>query len=423
MRSPVQPDIPKTPLAVVLKGYPRLSETFIAQEILELERRGFDITIYSLRQPYDPDIHPIHREIQAAVHYLPEYLHQQPMRVLKALVANCTLGGFWSSAGHFIKDFCRDPTRNRIRRFGQALVLSHERDRRCQWLYAHFMHTPASVASYASTLTGLPWSISAHAKDIWTLQEWEKKQKLRSVRWLVTCTASNYQHLRALADDPNKVNLLYHGIDLNRFPDPRPAQTHTQSDSAQTISIVSVGRLVEKKGYQFLLQALARLPASQNWHFTHIGGGTLQSELAAQATQLGLADKITWLGSQPQQRVLELYRESDLFVLPSIVGADGDRDGLPNVLMEAQSQRLACLSTNISGIPELIEHGVTGWLVAQQDSAALTTALSLLLDDPALRARLASAGFDRLHREFSHRVCIEKLASLLSDPPAAAAPG
>ncbi len=398
-------------IALVLKGYPRLSETFIAQEILELEHKGFDIAIHSLREPYDSDIHPIHREIKAPVHYLPEYLHRQPLRVGRALLANLFNRSFWPALGEFLIDLAHDPTRNRVRRFGQALVLRQDLAPDRQWIYAHFMHTPASVASYASTLTGLPWSISAHAKDIWTLGTREKQNKLRSVQWLVTCTRANYLHLRELAPEPDKVHLLYHGIDLRRFPDPGTRQA---DDS--TVAIVSVGRLVEKKGYRYLLQALAELPADLHWHFTHIGGGTLQRDLEAQANALGLSDKINWLGSQPQQRVLEQYRQSDIFVLPSIVGEDGDRDGLPNVLMEAQSQRLACLSTNISGIPELIDHCVSGWLTEEKNSDALRDALARLIADDELRRRLADAGFERLHKHFSHLACIEQLHELLAQP-------
>jgi glycosyltransferase involved in cell wall biosynthesis len=400
-------------IALVLKGYPRLSETFIAQEILELERRGFDIAIHSLRKPYDSDTHPIHREISASVNYLPEYLHKQPLRVIKALLAGLFSARFWRVFGTFLIDLAHDPTRNRIRRFGQALVLRQDLAPDREWIYAHFMHTPASVAGYASTLTGLPWSISAHAKDIWTLGTREKRIKLASSQWLVTCTRANYLHLRDIAPSPDKVHLLYHGIDLRRFPDPG-----VRERTDETIAIVSVGRLVEKKGYRYLLQALAELPAHLRWHFTHIGGGTLQRDLETLAEKLGLSDKISWLGAQPQQRVLEQYRESDIFVLPSIIGDDGDRDGLPNVLMEAQSQRLACLSTDISGIPELIDHGVSGWLVEEKNSDALRDGLARLIDDDNFRRQLADAGFGRLHRDFSHLSCIEQLHQLLAPPQA-----
>ena len=165
-----------------------------------------------------------------------------------------------------------------------------------------------------------------------------------------------------------------------------------------------------------LLDALTKLPEGLNWHFSHIGGGELLGALKARAIELGLERRIDWLGALPQTEVLSLYRKADLFVLPSRISDDGDRDGLPNVLMEAQSQRLACLSTSISGIPELIIHRQTGWLVPQQDSAALSKALKALIADPILRDQLANAGFKRVHRHFSLEGGINQLVKKLGGP-------
>ena len=163
-------------VAFVLKGYPRLSETFIAQEIAALEKRGLEILIVSLRRPTDGALHAVHREIKAEVLYLPEYLLLEPVRLLRAAFrAGKNLS---KTLKVWLKDLARDPTPNRIRRFGQALVLAAEAPRDVAWLHAHFLHTPASVARYAAMLLGLPWSGSAHAKDIWTTPEWEKREKL-----------------------------------------------------------------------------------------------------------------------------------------------------------------------------------------------------------------------------------------------------
>jgi glycosyltransferase involved in cell wall biosynthesis len=179
------------------------------------------------------------------------------------------------------------------------------------------------------------------------------------------------------------------------------------------VQLVSVGRAVDKKGYDFLLDALADLPRDLNWTFSHIGGGELMHRLQQQARELGLENRINWLGALPQTEVLALYRKADLFVLPSRISNNGDRDGLPNVLMEAQSQRLACLSTNISGIPELIVHARTGWLVPQQDSRALCEAIQQLACDPQLRNSLARAGFERVHEKFSFDAGIDQLVAKL----------
>lgn len=387
----------------LLKGYPRLSETFIAQEIRALEQRGLPIEIWSLRFPTDKHRHPVHGEIAAPVTYLPEYLYQEPMRVLRGFLKALGRPGFGRMLSQWLKDFRRDTTANRGRRFGQACVLAAEMPTDTARLHAHFLHTPASVAYYAHLMTGIPWSCSAHAKDIWTSPDWEKREKLGSLDWLVTCTASGHAHLRALSPDPAKINLVYHGLDFTRFPEPpvRAAGVRTE--------ILSVGRLVPKKGYPTLLAALAQLPPQLDWHLTQIGGGPLDVELKALARNLGIADRIDWLGALPQERVLAAYRAADIFVLAAQIAADGDRDGLPNVLMEAQSQRLACIATDIGGIPELIRDGETGLLVPPEDATALAAALGSLIADPARRHALGHAGFARVRGEFSMNAGIDDL--------------
>ena len=177
--------------------------------------------------------------------------------------------------------------------------------------------------------------------------------------------------------------------------------------------LISVGRAVDKKGYEYLLAALAALPQTLYWRFVHIGGGELLPQLQRQAQELGIDGRIEWLGALPQTEVLAHYRDADLFVLPSKISDDGDRDGLPNVLMEAQSQRLACLSTRVSGIPELVIHAETGWLVEQKDTPALTQALETLMRDPEQRQRLGQAGFERVRQHFSMDRGIDTLVERL----------
>lgn len=401
-------------VAIILKGYPRLSETFIAQEIRALEIRGFKLCLFSLRKPTDPTSHPIHGEIEAPVYYLPEYVRDDRSRVFRAWLSVRKNPGYQQAWRTFLGDLKRDFSRNRMRRFAQALVLANEMPSSVQHYYSHFMHTPASVTYYASLINQKPWSISAHAKDIWTIEDWEKKEKIASAEWLVTCTSANVDHLRQLADEPERVSLLYHGLDFDRFPDieRRPGQ-RDGSDIENPVRIISVGRAVNKKGYDFLLDALADLPAQIHWRFSHIGGGELLEQLQARAIELKLENRIDWLGALPQTDVLAQYRQADLFVLPSRISNNGDRDGLPNVLMEAQSQRLACLSTDISGIPELIDHAKTGWLVPQKDSAALKRALQLLITDVAQREFIAEAGLERVRAHFSLDVGIDQLVSKL----------
>jgi len=424
MAEPAHPsaDLSPAPVAVLLKGYPRLSETFIAQELLALQKRGLPLRLYSLRLPTDKTVHPVHREIAAPVDYLPEYLHQAPWTVLKAWWRGRRRPGWKAARPAFFRALRLDRTPNRGRRFGQALVLADRLPPEIRHLYAHFLHTPASVARYAALLTGRTWSCSAHAKDIWTIPDWEKREKLDEMQWLVTCTASGAEHLRGLAAAPAKIALVYHGLDLARFP-PNPAQPGDRDGRGAPVRILTVGRAVPKKGFDDLLQALAALPRDLAWRLTHVGGGELKDELRALAARLGIAERVEWKGALPQAEVLELYREADLFVLASKVAADGDRDGLPNVLMEAASQRLACLSTALPGIQELLEDEASGLLVPPADPAALSAALGRLIADPALRRRLGEAAEARVWRSFDAERTFEDLAGRfgLAQPRLAAA--
>lgn len=398
-------------VAVILKGYPRLSETFIARELLALEKRGFDLRLISLRHPTDKARHPVHDEISAPVMYLPEYLHHEPMRVLRAWTSARRLPGYAKAKAIWKRDFERDRTRNRVRRFGQACVLATELPNDVDRLYAHFLHTPASVARYAAIMRGLPWMCSAHAKDIYTSPDWELAEKMADLEWLATCTAHNVEHLGRLPGvEASKINLVYHGLDFSRFPD-----TPERDEHADPVTILSVGRAVEKKGYPGLLRALSQLPTELDWRLVHIGGGALTNTLQQQASDLGLDDRVDWLGARAQADVFDAYVSSDVFVLNSRIAGDGDRDGLPNVLMEAQAMGLPCVATRVSAIPELIDDGDTGLLVPPDDDAALAQALRRLIEDQALRRRIGNAGHDRVHRMFSMERGIDTLAGLLSD--------
>ena len=404
----------KPALAVVVKGWPRLSETFIAQELVALEEAGLDFEIWSLRHPTDTKTHPLHDRLKAPVRYLPEYLEDEPDRVSVAVSAARAMAGYATAHRIFEADLARDPTPNRERRFGQACVLAHEAPDALRGLYAHFLHTPSSVARYAAILLGIPWSFSAHAKDIWTSPDWELGEKLTpsafGAAFGATCTRLGAEHLRSLSGG-TPVDLVYHGLDLKRFPAP---PQRSLRDAEAPLHMMSVGRLVEKKGFDRLIEALALLPASAPWHWTHIGGGALKDDLALAAENAGVSDRITWRGACDQPEVIAAMRAADLFVLPSRVATDGDRDGLPNVLMEAASQLLPILSTPVSAIPEFIDTGVHG-ILSDDAPAALAAEMIRFAQDPTLGPRLAGAAFDRLQQDFLMAPGIGKLARHLHD--------
>ena len=399
-------------IAVAVKGYPRLSETFIAQEILALEGRGIPLEIWSLRHPTERAVHPMNRQIKARVTYLPEYLYEEPVRVLRGALWSLRQKAFPALMKVFWRDLRRDFTANRVRRLGQAFVMARELPEEVGHLHVHYLHTPASVVRYAALLTGRPWSFSAHAKDIWTTPDWEKREKLAEARWGVTCTAQGAEHLRALSPSVDHVSLVYHGLDLSRFPAPPEARPPRDgSDPADPVRIVSVGRAVAKKGFDDLIQALAALPPDLHWRLAHVGGGDLLNSLKAKAQQNGIAEKVAFLGPKAQPDVIALMQQADLFVLPSKKAASGDRDGLPNVLMEAASQKLAILATDFAGIPEFVRDGLEGQLVPPGDWEALSNALNLLAREPERRTAMGDAAYERLRRDFSMEGGIDDLAA------------
>ena len=386
---------PRPPLAVVVKGWPRLSETFIAQELAMLEARGFRFEIWSLRDPTPGPRHNLHDQIKAPVRYLPEYLHAAPLRVIACFFHAMGQPGFSRAFRFWLRDLRRDLSRNRIRRFGQACVLATEAPPALRAFYVHFLHTPGSVARYAATMLELPWGFSAHARDIWTIPDWEKAEKIADSAFGVTCTAAGHRHLTSLTRDKKRVALQYHGLELSRFPaPPAPRVRRDGGDAADPLRIVSVGRMVEKKGYDVLIEALADLPAAMQWRMAHIGGGPLLKNLQKQARDAGVARNIAFRGPAPMGEVIRSLRWGDIFVLPSRVASDGDRDGLPNVLMEAASQNCPIISTRAGAIEEFVTDGVTGLLVKPNNPHALSDALQRMARNPVERGRMASSSAD-----------------------------
>ncbi|MBV8963977.1 MAG: glycosyltransferase family 4 protein [Hyphomicrobiales bacterium] len=403
-------------LAVIVKGYPRLSETFIAQELLALERRGFSIDIWSLRRPTDGTVHALNRAVRAQCFYLPEYLYQEPARVLRGFLHALRLPGFSRMFGVFLRDLWRDFTANRGRRLGQACVLARELAPDIPHLHVHYLHTPASVGRYASMLVGRGFSFSAHAKDIWTTPDWEKREKIADAQWGVTCTRQGFDELTRVLDPDRRASLalVYHGMAPDRMPAaPASRPARDGSDPKDPVVLLSIGRLVAKKGFDTLLEAVSKLPSRLHWRATIIGTGTLRDALTRRSAALGITDRVSLVGALAQDRVVEALRTADLFVLPCREGEHGDRDGLPNVILEAASQALPILSTNYAAVPEFIEDGGQGVLVPPDDAQALSTALAGLISDPARRAELGKAACEKFTSAFSFETGIAAVTKRL----------
>jgi glycosyltransferase involved in cell wall biosynthesis len=419
----MRPSFSSPLIVVVLKGYPRVSETFIAHELAALERRGLELHIVSLRRPYDSLTHPVHETVRAGVTYLPEYLYEAPGRVLRGHLRALARAPrrYLRALGLWLADVLRDPTPNRGRRFGQAGVLAAELPPGAAHLHAHFLHTPASVARYAAVMTGLGLSLAGHAKDVWTTPDWELRRKLGDARFTVTCTAAGRARLDALR--AGQVELVYHGLDRRLFTAPPcVGSTRDGRDPADPVRLLAVGRFQPKKGYATLLDAVAR--ARGALRLTVVGYGPLEAALRARAQALGLADRVTWVGALDQPAVRACYRASDLFLHASEVAPDGDRDGLPNVVVEALSQGLPVVATRAAAIAELVVDGVHGRLVPSEDAGALAGAIESLARDPAARHRMGVAGIARVAAGWDVDTAADRLAELLrATRPAAAGAG
>ncbi|WP_068087606.1 glycosyltransferase family 4 protein [Polycladidibacter stylochi] len=404
-------------LAVVLKGYPRLSESFIAQEIYGLEQRGFKILIIALRAPHDPFLHEVHRMIRAEVHYLPEYPDEKDARVSKAVSwaqKNANYDRLLELQEHrktALRCSNSYDDREEQQRFLQACVLAHELPEDVGWLHVHYLHSPCTVLAYSACLLGRPWSFSAHAKDIWTSRPEELRLKLRHASWGVSCTRYNVKYLQELSDTPQKVSLVYHGLKSQDFPVVNVQRSFQQKAFNPPFEIVSVGRLVAKKGYEDLLTALGNLPTEFEWQLTHIGAGELNDELQQLAGELGIDQRVRFLGALPRDQVICHLRKADLFVLACKIAKDGDRDGLPNVIMEAMLLGVPCLSTSISAIPEIIDDGETGYLVPPDMPNALKEAILDLAHNDGLRLQLALNGQRRVLQNFNSESLLDQLAT------------
>lgn len=404
---------PDGTVCVIVGSWPKLSTTFIAQELVGLERNGLRLWLASLK-PGDPISHALHDEIQAPLYWVPRYPPTNPTELIKAYRHARRRPGYRAARALLRADGAWLKLPKRLHFFTQALMIASRMPEDTRAIYVHFMHKPGTVGRYLAALTGLPLAGSAHARDIWLTSDAEKRAKLESMEWLTTCNGPALDKLRSLAEPPDKIHLVYHGLSLKRFPqEPPERDPRDGTNPDDPIRLLSVGRAVEKKGFDVLLNALADLPRDIHWRWHHIGQGPILKALRAQAERLGINDRIIWHGAQRQSEVIEQYRNCDLFVFPGKRASDGDQDGLPNVLMEAQTQALACLSTRFSAIPELIRDGETGWLVEPDDVASLRAALQTSIRNPKLREQIGRAGYDRVRAHFQAESGIAEIASLL----------
>ena len=414
----MNPHPPAPVLGLVLKGYPRISESFISNEILLLEQRGIRIHIFSMRHPREAFTHASVRRIRAKVDYLP---HTILAHLPQLLVHNGRLA-------------LRDPKRyrhavkialRRFRRTHKSATLKHLlqagylTDRLLPGsgvvhLHAHFAHSPTSVAMFTSFLSSRPFSFFGHAKDIYTSDPRQLAEKIGLARFVATCTRYNRDHLRKIAGNHGaaaKVHCVYHGIDTRLFDaDLRLAPPDAPYE------ILTVARMTAKKGLPTVFQALRRLKdAGLPFRHTLIGDGDQRDMLLRLMADLGLEDHCRWLGTLVHEAVLDHFRRSHAFVLGCEVTPNSDRDGIPNVLVESMAMGVPVVATSVSALPELVVDGDHGLLVPPKNPAALAEGLSRILTDAGLRRKVIPAARRRVRSRFDNRVLIDKLADHYCD--------
>jgi glycosyltransferase involved in cell wall biosynthesis len=375
-------------LGYIIGTYPALTTTFIDREIRILRRWGVEIQVVSIRRPEEV-LSAEQQELQQGVLYL---LPVAPLALLRAhfFFAWRHPGAYFGTLFYLLSRPHRGGRQRALTllHFGEGVYAAYLlRDQGCEHLHAHFVDRAATVALVAARLLNLTYSVTAHARDIY-VDPVILTEKLAQAAFAATCTAYNQNHLSGLLTNgaASKIRCIYHGLNLSEYP---PAGRSKE----QPPLVLAVGQLKEKKGFAYLLGACRLL---KEWGYTFqceiIGEGPLRQVLERQICELGLEEIVSLCGALPHQQVIQKYRQAAIFVLPAVLSADGDRDGIPNVILEALAMELPVVSTRHSGIPEVIRDGENGLLVPPADAPALATAIAHLLDHPEEAARLGQEG-------------------------------
>lgn len=412
----------------IMKGFPRLSEVFISNEVELLEGMGLRLQIFALQSLSEKTIHAQVAAIRAPITYLPEdsgaaaapfgdwlranftalrrghgrLLRRRPCAYLITLLAALQFSvkyrpARWRLKKSFYKDFLR-----------AGHIAAQVLDRPAiGHLHGHFCHGSATITMWVSQLTGIPFSFTAHAKDIY-LPELNPgdllPRKIRRAKFVATCTDANRQHLQRLCPEARSIKTIYHGLSTTFFtPEPAPAE-------ARGPTILSVGRFVKKKGFPVLIEA-CRLLRERSYEFRCriIGAADEDSAVVERLiARHGLSQRVFVEAPVAQEALRQIYRDCTIFALPCLVAGNGDRDGIPNVLVEAMATGKPVVATQVSGIPELVDHGIDGVLVAPEDPRALADALEILLQDQGLRARLGEQARKKVCARFdSNKTTLE----------------
>lgn len=393
MTATITPQARSPRVGYVLKMYPRFSETFIVHEILQQEAAGTHVEIFSLRLPIDGRFHEALARVRAPVTYLSrEHKASHFWEALREAAQEVP------TITDHLEELLAAPEDEALAAVELAGAIHRSG---LEHLHAHFGSIAADVARLAARLTGITYSFTAHAKDIFheEVDAAGLATKLREAHATVTVSDFNLAHLRKeFGQDADRVVRLYNSVDLEAFP------FATKGKTSGRARIAAVGRLVEKKGFGDLVTAVAALVGEgRDVHLDLVGTGPLEEVLREQVSEQGLTDRVTMHGALPQTRVREIVAGAAVFAAPCVIGADGNRDGLPTVLLESLALGTPAVSTPVTGIPEVVRHEETGLLVPESDPTALTAALARTLDEPESSARRSHAARALLEADFDFR--------------------
>jgi glycosyltransferase involved in cell wall biosynthesis len=403
-------------VAYVVKRFPRVSETFVLQEVQELIRQGERVTVCSLRRPNaDDPVHPGAEDLSGRTVYLPE----GAARTLRLAAAAAAVVGAAprpaaSALAWAVGRALRDREPGYLARFAEAAYLRMRLPHDLDHVHAHFANEPATVALLLGRLTGRPFSFTAHAYEIFQPRTLDLRAKLAEARFAVAVSEYSRRHLASVGGSKNasKVVVVRNGVDRRRF---RPRE----ADRDGLPLLIAVSRLVAKKGLDTVIEACALLSArGVDFRCEIVGDGHLRAVLEALAEDRAVSDRVAFVGSHRQPAVAEAFARATAFVLPCRRTESGDQDALPVAITESMTAGVPVVTTPVGGIPEVVHDGESGLLVQPDDSRALADALERLLRDGTLRRRLAEGG-RRAVAEFDLSESVRRLRRLFRDGPSA----